>query len=87
MAFSAAWLSLTVRGAAVVLSNEGNAAYLVDGKNSLLFDRGEDERAAELIRRIVAEPELRERLIAGGLKTARGLSWDAIADQICALYE
>lgn len=74
-------------GTAVVLSNEGNAAYLVDGKNSLLFDRGEDERAAELIRRLVAEPELRERLIAGGLKTARGLSWDVIADRICALYD
>lgn len=74
-------------GAAVVLRNGGNAAYLVDGENSLLFDRGEDELAASHIERVVADERLRERLRAGGLATARSLSWDAIEEDIVALYE
>lgn len=74
-------------GQAVVLRNEGNAAYLVDGENSLLFDRGEDEKAAFLINSIVSDEDLRERLRKGGLRTARSLSWDIIKDEVLALYE
>lgn len=74
-------------GQAVVLRNEGNAAYLVDGENSLLFDRGEDEKAARLIDSIVSDKDLREKLQTGGLKTARSLSWDIIKDDVLALYE
>lgn len=74
-------------GQAVVLRNEGNAAYLVDGENSLLFDRGEDEKAAHLIDSIASDEGLRERLRTGGLRTARSLSWDTIKDDVLALYE
>lgn len=74
-------------GQTVVLANEGNAAYLVDGVNCLLFDRGEDDKAAGLIESLVADEGLRERLRAGGLKTARDLSWDRIADRVRALYD
>lgn len=74
-------------GQVVVLRNGGNAAYLVDGENSLLFDRGEDVRAAALVESLVEDAGLRDRLRAGGLETARGLSWERIADRICSLYE
>lgn len=74
-------------GTAVVLRNEGNAAYLVDNTNSLLFNRGEDVRAADLIQSIVDNVELRGRLINAGLLTAQSLSWNAIEKEILALYE
>lgn len=74
-------------GQAVVLRNEGNAAYLVDGENSLLFDRGEDEKAARLIDLIASDGGLREKLRRGGLRTARALSWDTIKNDVLALYE
>lgn len=74
-------------GQAVVLSNEGNAAYLVDNENCLLFDRGQDDRAAALIERLASDEGLRERLREGGLATARALEWGTIADDIVALYD
>lgn len=73
-------------GAAVVLANDGNAAYLVDGKNCLLFDEGEDDKAAELIERIATDEGLRAHLREGGIETARSLAWESIADDILALY-
>ena len=74
-------------GAAVVLRNEGNAAYLVDGENGLLFNRGEDEKAAKLIMELVENSELREKLRVNGLSTAQRLSWDALEEDIVKLYE
>ena len=74
-------------GATVVLANDGNAAYLRDGENCLLFDEGEDDKAASLIEQLVADPELREHLREGGLETARSMDWTSITDQILALYE
>ncbi len=74
-------------GAAVVLRNGGNAAYLVDGENALLFDQGEDEKAARLIETLVEDADLRERLREGGLRTARELAWDQVEPQVLALYE
>lgn len=74
-------------GAAVVLRNGGNAAYLVDGENSLLFDQGEDEKAARLIESLVSDAALRERLRAGGIGTAEGLAWERVEPKVVALYE
>lgn len=73
-------------GQAVVLANEGNAAYLRDGENCLLFDKGEDEKAKQLIEQLVADEPLREQLRAGGLETAAQLDWSALTDQILDLY-
>jgi glycosyltransferase involved in cell wall biosynthesis len=74
-------------GATVVLANPGNAAYLVDGENCLLFDKGEDEKAAHLIERIASDPKLREHLRTCGIATAEKLRWENVKDQVLALYE
>ena len=74
-------------GLAVVLSNQGNAEYLVDRENCLLFDRGEDEKAASLIEELAENPALREKLRAGGLETARSRDWNALESEAVALYE
>ena len=73
-------------GHAVVLANGGNATYLVDQENCLLFDKGEDDKAAHLIEQIASDEALRARLLEGGLKTARALSWDSIRQDILDLY-
>ena len=70
----------------VVLRNDGNAIYLENGKNSLLFDAGEDELAAHHIERLTRDAELRDGLRENGLLTARSLSWDGLVDQVLALY-
>lgn len=74
-------------GAAVVLANEGNAAYCVDGENCLMFNRGDDDHAAELIEQLVSDVELRERLHEGGIATAEAFSWDNLQEEILALYK
>lgn len=74
-------------GISVVLRNEGNAAFLVDGENSLLFDRGEDEKAAALIDSLVEDATLRDRLTEGGFQTAQNLSWENITNSIEELYQ
>lgn len=74
-------------GFAVVLRNEGNASYLVDGENCLLFDRGEDEKAARLIESLASDCELREKLRSGGKTTAESFDWNNLNDKIIKLYE
>lgn len=74
-------------GFAVVLRNGGNAEFLEDGVNSLLFNKGEDEKAAALIERLSSDGELRDKLRANGLKTAQSRSWDTIQDEILELYK
>lgn len=73
-------------GHAVVLANGGNATYLVDGENCLLFDQGEDDKAARFIEQIAEDEDLRATLLAGGLKTARAFSWDSIRQDILDMY-
>jgi glycosyltransferase involved in cell wall biosynthesis len=48
----------------------GSADYLVDGENCLLFDPDEPATLAAAVQRLGGEPELRERLVAGGARTA-----------------
>lgn len=74
-------------GLAVVLANPGNAEYLVDRKNCLLFNRGEDEKAAQLIEELVENPSLRDELRVAGLETARSRDWRVLEDEAVALYE
>lgn len=74
-------------GLAVVARNGGNAEFLVDGENSLLFDSGEEEKAVDHILRLSTDLELREHLRLGGLATAAERSWDHIEDDIVALYQ
>ena len=74
-------------GQVVVLANEGNAAYLVDGENALVFERGEDDKAAALIEQVASDARLRERLREGGLKTVAKYDWPLVKDQVLALYE
>lgn len=49
----------------------GSGDYLVDGRNTLLFEAGHAEALAAVVQSLAGDPALRERLRTGGLETAR----------------
>ncbi|MDR1714074.1 MAG: glycosyltransferase family 4 protein [Coriobacteriales bacterium] len=73
-------------GWAVVAANAGNAEYLRDGENCLLYDAAQPEDAVAAIERVCADAELRAHLAANGLDTARARDWAGLAEQIVDFY-
>ncbi|OUN46635.1 hypothetical protein B5G20_06630 [Collinsella sp. An7] len=73
-------------GVSVVLSNPGNAEYLVDRENALLFERGQEERAVSLIEEVASNEELRSHLIENGIATALSRDWSSLTSEILSLY-
>ncbi len=73
-------------GIAVVAPNEGNVEYLKNEDNCLLYEQGNIAQAVEQIERIRKDKELREKLIKGGLKTAKSREWKKIEKEIVNLY-
>jgi glycosyltransferase involved in cell wall biosynthesis len=55
----------------VATGRGGSGEYLRDGENALLFEADDAAALAAQVRRLAADPALRERLRAGGLETAR----------------
>ena len=74
-------------GIAIVASNAGNAEYLRDRQNCLLYPAGNAAHAVGLIQQICRDAALRDRIIAGGLATAAGRDWRTIEDDIRKLYD
>ena len=73
-------------GAVVVVPNGGNAEYLVDGQNCLLYPQGEIEKAVEAIHRICADESLQNTLYENGKRTAMERDWENIKGDIVRLY-
>lgn len=74
-------------GIAVVAPNAGNIEYLKDEENCLLYEQGNIEDAVRQIERVRKDKELREKLIKGGLKTAKSREWKKIEKEIVNLYK
>lgn len=73
-------------GIAVVAPNEGNIEYLRDNENCLLYEQGNIEEAVEKIESIRKDKKLRDKLIKGGIKTAKDREWKKIEKDIVKLY-
>ena len=73
-------------GYSVVVPNDGNREYLVNGENCLLYPQGDIQQAVKAIERICNDEELREKLYRGGIETARSRDWDVVRKDILALY-
>lgn len=58
----------------------GSAEFLADGRNCLLVPIRDPAAIAAAVRRLAGEPELRRRLVDGGLATAAVLDTDRLAD-------
>lgn len=74
-------------GYAVVVPNDGNKEYLVDGENCLLYPLGKIEKGIAAIERICTDKGLQEHLYESGIKTAQSRDWESIRKEIVALYE
>lgn len=73
-------------GYVLAVPNGGNAEYLKDEYNCLLYPAGNIEKAKEQLIRICNDRELQDRLYQNGYETARGRNWDTICDSIMNLY-
>ena len=74
-------------GYAVVVPNDGNQEYLVDGKNCLLYPCGDLDAGLAAIERISTDPILRETLYHGGLETAGVRDWKSLEQDILKFYD
>jgi glycosyltransferase involved in cell wall biosynthesis len=66
----------------VATGTGGSSEYLVDEQNCLLVEPGDADTLARAAERLLAEPQLRHRLIAAGRRTAEENSLAASAEQI-----
>ncbi len=73
-------------GYVVAVSNDGNAEYLKDGENCLLYEQGDIDAAVKAIERICSDCELREKLYCSGLYTADSRNWRSIESKILEIY-
>ncbi|WP_051650053.1 glycosyltransferase [Selenomonas sp. AB3002] len=86
--FSYPPLEMMATGGLVVLrANEGNQEYISDGENCLVYDPMDLRTAIRCIYRAVEDKALRDRLIAGGIETARKRDWKNIEKDIVKAYE
>ena len=74
-------------GTAVVAKVTGYDEYIVDGQNALVVEPGDVVGAREAIRRLIDEPDLRERLSTAGQETARQWTWAPAIDRLVAVWE
>ena len=74
-------------GCCLVAPNGGNAEYLRDGENCLLYEPGNCEDAVRKLERLVRDQALRDKLYENGLATAESRDWKYLRDDVIALYE
>jgi len=76
------------RGRPVVATGRGGSGeYLRDGVNSLLFEAGDAAALRGRLAELAGDPELRARLVAGGLATARAHTEDDFNAGVAATLE
>ncbi len=79
--------AMSVGRPVVATGTGGSAEYLRHEENCLLVARGDAQGLADAVRRLAAEPGLRERLVAGGRATAAQHTQEAFVARICDLAE
>jgi glycosyltransferase involved in cell wall biosynthesis len=62
------------------------AEFLTDGQDALLPEVGNASALADALERVLTDPDLRARLIAGGTKVVPRFSWDASAARHIDIY-
>ncbi|MSR93098.1 glycosyltransferase [Clostridiaceae bacterium 68-1-5] len=73
-------------GYVVAVPNGGNAEYLKDGVNCMLYEAGELGQAKALIERIRTDEALQSVLYQNGRRTAEARAWERIEADVLCLY-
>lgn len=84
-AFTEAWAA----GIPVISTRMGMPAdHVIDGENGLLANVDDAVGLAAAVQQLIAQPELRARIVAGGTQAVAALTWDIIAARHMAeLYQ
>jgi len=86
--FSLAVLEALAAGCPIVSTLcKGNNEVLVADKNALIHDVGDVDGIASALRRVLSEPDLRDRLSANAAVTSSKYGVDQMVDRYAALYE
>lgn len=78
--------AMATGGAVVCTDAHGNRDFCVNGENCLMPEPNPAAVSAAL-ERVLADPELRERLGSAGIQTAREYSWERRIDALEAFLE
>jgi len=78
---------LATGGLPILVKNDGNAEYLVDGENAIYYDIKDIDSAVQKIEEITANQDEYHRLTQNGRTTAEKRSWDKVSRKILALYD
>jgi Glycosyltransferase len=78
---------MSTGGFVVAVPNDGNAEYLEDGKNCLLYKSGDIEAGLASVLKITKDIDLRNRLDKNGQEIAKEYAWDIVEPQILELYK
>lgn len=73
-------------GYVVAVPNGGNAEYLMDEYNCLLYPSGDLDRAKEQIERICQDCNIRKLLLENGKRTVEKRDWHNIETEILTFY-
>ena len=85
--FGIVLLEAMAAGTAIVCSDiHGYKGVVKRGEQALLVPPGESRPLAEAILRLLADPDLRERMAQGGLERVEEFGWDRIAARVEAYY-
>lgn len=82
-------LEAMLQGVTTIVSDaEGFRDFVEDGVNGLVFPKGDTSALAHAIERVLAEPDFRDRIAAGGKRTVRErFSSERMVDDIDRLYQ
>ena len=69
----------------VAVPNGGDAEYLQDSHNCLLYESGNEDQGIACIERICNNENLREQLLSGAKETVAKRDWSSIRAEILAL--
>lgn len=86
--FGMVLLEAMATGKPIVASNiEGYASVVTQGQDGILVAPKDTRKLAEALMTLMGDRELRSRLGAQGLATARRYSWEGIARRVLCYYE
>ena len=74
-------------GGVVLVRNDGNAEYVIDGDNALYYEAEDLDGAMAKIESIAHDGARFEAMAKRGRETAKARAWTNVADEVAKLYE